>query len=223
MHSTVRIGPYALRLAVLPREKMPDRRQYAVTSIEHGVLAVREDVVGLPRAKAFLRALIRYIHYTRGCQQGCTEEAYTQSFATGFVEFARRNLDVWRWFNELLGEGLAVAAVQTGAPEPPMPKRFLIGGQAVRLRLINAKEAGGAFGWFDYEQHEAQLWDGMRGATRAVVAVHELTHGVHAAAELDDGCSHKAFVEGQTKGWLDFMTTNPTAWRWLVHVLTTRE
>lgn len=204
---------------------MPDRRSLGVASVEHGVLAVRDDLKGKRQAHAFLRALIRLIHYSRGCQQGCVEEAYTHSFATGLVEFAQRNPGVWLWFNQLLdgltGRAHDYAGVVLGssARVPPPPRRFMVAGQPVTLEAIGAREAGSAFGWYLYEQSEARLYAHLAGANLAVVAVHEVTHAVHWYGGVGDGSAHRDFVAVQARHWLDFMLRNPGAWRWLTYLL----
>jgi hypothetical protein len=221
----IRIGPYTLGLEFVPKARMPDRRSLGVASVEHGVLAVREDLTGKRQAHAFLRALIRLIHYSRGCQQGCVEEAYTHSFATGLVEFAQRNPGVWLWFNQLLdrltGRAHDYAGVVLGssARVPPPPRRFMVAGEPVTLEAIGAREAGSAFGWYLYEQSEARLYAHLAGANLAVVAVHEVTHAVHWYGGVGDGSAHRDFVAVQTRHWLDFMLRNPGAWRWLAYLL----
>jgi hypothetical protein len=221
----IRIGPYTLGLEFVPKARMPDRRSLGVASVEHGVLAVRDDLTGKRQAHAFLRALIRLIHYSRGCQQGCVEEAYTHSFATGLVEFAQRNPGVWLWFNQLLDRLTARAYDYAGvvrgsiAHVPPPPRRFMVAGEPVTLEAIGAREAGSAFGWYLYEQSEARLYAHLAGANLAVVAVHEVTHAVHWYGGVVDGSSHRDFVAAQARHWLDFMLRNPGAWRWLAYLL----
>lgn len=222
----IRVGPYTLALAFLPKAQMPDRRALASVSIERGLLALREDLSGRRLAHAFLRALIRLIHYSRGCQQGCVEEAYTHSFATGLVEFAQRNTEVWWWFNALLDSltpaDTGYADVVRGAPMgavPPPPYSFEVVGETVTLKAIGAREAGSAFGWYLYEENQARLYAHLNGANLAVVAVHELTHAVHWHGGVEDGSSHREFVAAQTRHWLDFMLRNPQAWRWIAHLL----
>ncbi len=224
-HPLIRIGPYSLRLAHLPKALMPDRRCLSIASVEHGVLALRDDLTGHRQVRAFLHALIRLIHYSRGCQQGCVEEAYTHSFATGMVEFAQRSPAVWLWFNErldaLMPRSPGYAGVVRGTIDrvPPPPRRMLIGDMPVTLEAISAREAGSAFGWYLYKEQEARLYANLRGANLAVVAVHELTHAVHWHGGVGDGHPHREFVAVQTKVWLDFMTGNPDAWRWLAYLL----
>lgn len=224
-HPLIRIGPYTLRLALVPKAQMPDRRCLSMASVEQGVLAVRDDLQGERQAHAFLRALIRLIHYSRGCQQGCVEEAYTHSFATGMVEFAQRNPGAWLWFNQLL-DGLTERAhnyegVVRGSTKqvPPPPRRFVVAGEPVTLEAIGAREAGSAFGWFFYEESTARLYARLAGANLAVVAMHEVTHAVHWHGGVSDGSSHREFIAAQTRHWLDFMLENAEAWRWLAYLL----
>ncbi len=221
----IRIGPYTLSLAFVPKARMPDRRRLSMASVEHGMLAVRNDLTGERLAHAFLQALVRLVHYSRGCQQGCIEEAYTHAFATGMVEFAQRNPGVWLWFNRLL-DSLThhehdYAGVVTGAVTriPPPPREFLVAGQRITLEAINAREAGSAFGWYFYEENRARLYSRLTGANLAVVAVHEVTHAVHWHGGVGDGSSHRDFVAVQSRHWLDFMLGNPEAWRWIVYLL----
>ncbi len=221
----IRIGPYTLRLVFLPKASMPDRRRLSVASVEHGLLAVRNDLTGERLAHAFLQALIRLVHYSRGCQQGCVEEAYTHAFATGMVEFAQRNPGVWLWFNRLLdrltGHKHNYTGVVSGSSTkiPPPPREFVVAGQRVTLEAINAREAGSAFGWFFYKESRARLYEQLNGVNLAVVAVHEVTHAVHWHGGVGDGSAHRDFVTAQSRHWLDFMLGNPEAWRWMAYLL----
>ena len=96
---------------------------------------------------AFLACLIRLSHFSKGCEQGCVEEAYTHSFATGLVEFALRNPRAWLWFNLLLSEHLPGRVqydrVVCGAVSraPVMPKRILVAGMPVTMRNISRIES----------------------------------------------------------------------------------
>lgn len=222
------LGPYTVHMTMLPRESMTDRRCLADLSIEKGLLSLRMDLTGRRLARAFLQTLIRFIHYSRGCQKGCVEEAYTHSLATGMVEFAQRNPAAWAWFNDLLAtitpagrKSSQIANAGKGeAPVPPPPRRFLVGTETVTLHSIKTHEARGAFGYYSIDENRAELWDELCGANLAVVAIHEITHAIHDKAGVKDGSSHIAFRAAQTDGWLDFMLKNPGAWQWIVYLAT---
>lgn len=224
----ISLGPYTLLMTMLPRERMTDKRRHSDLSIEKGLLALRMDLSGKPLARAFLHALIRFIHYSRGCQQGCVEEAYTHSFSTGLVEFAQRNPQAWTWFNGLLAslapaarKASQIASAPVGRAAPPSPpRRFLVGNRTVTLHSIKAYQTRGAFGWYSYDDYKAELWDELHGANLAVVAIHEITHAIHQQFKLKDGSKHLAFRRGEADGWLEFMLKNPTAWQWLVYLMT---
>lgn len=223
----ITLGPYTVLMTTLARGKMPDRRRLADVSVERHLFALREDLEGRRLALEFLRTLIRFIHYSRGCQGGCVEEAYTQSLATGLVEFAQRNPAAWTWFNELLDDVAArpdfarIAMARTGQVEaPPPPRRFLVDGALVTLASISTRQAGGCFGFFVHDESKALLWEHLCGPTLAVVAIHEFTHAIHARAGVANGSSHIAFRDAEAGGWLRFALANPAAWRWLVYLMT---
>jgi hypothetical protein len=222
----VTLGPYRLSVATLGRELMRDRRSHVCVNIEHGRIEFRDDLRGMRLAEAFFQCIVRLAHFSNGCQQGCVEEAYTHSFASGLVEFVHRNPDAWIWFNTLLSEHLAGdvhydRVVRGIVSRPPqMPRRVLIAGQAVSVRAIGKTECGNAFGWYDPQKCEAQLFDGLVGSNLAVVALHELTHAVHHRHALKQRDKHKAFREAQVKGWMSIITRSPAAWRWLAWVMT---
>ena len=150
-------------------------------------------------AKAFFECIIRLSHFSKGCQQGCVEEAYTHSFATGMVEFAQRNPMAWFWFNWLLTQhhhaDVRFDEVVRGivARAPPVPKRIVVAGRPVTIRSIGKSECGNAFGWYDWDLCEAQLYDGLKGHNLAIVALHELTHAVHHLYEIRERSRHPAF------------------------------
>jgi len=221
----VELGPYRLAVEFRARSRMHDRRRLACVNMEDSRIELREDLAGLRLAEAFLECIIRLSHFSKGCQQGCVEEAYTHSFATGLVEFAQRNPEAWLWFNQLLTRHLAgdvdfdCAVLGTADRPPRMPGRVLVGGQPVLIRSITKSESGRAFGWYHFSKQEAQLYCGLTGTNLAVVALHELTHAVHHVYAIRERDKHQNFRRAQLKGWLGIIKTNPEAWRWLAWVM----
>jgi len=223
--SAIALGPYQLRVEFRERSLMYDRRKLACLNLEDGRLELRADLEGLKLVRAFFESIIRLTHFSKGCQQGCIEEAYTHSFATGLVEFAQRNPQAWAWFNLLLTEHLArdvqydrvVNGMLSRAPQ--MPKRILVAGRPVTIRSISKAECGGAFGWYHFDKQEAQLYHGLTGSNLAVVALHEITHAVHHMYELKQRDRHQAYRRAQLEGWLGIIKHNPSAWRWLAWVM----
>jgi hypothetical protein len=217
----VELGPYRLGVEWREREHLRDRRRRACIDLEGTRIELRNDLAGLPLAKAFFGCVIRLAHYTKGCQQGCIEEAYTHSFATGMVEFAQRNPRAWLWFNLLLAKHLpgrprfdqAVRGVLAQAPR--LPQSIDIAGRSVALRCITRGQTGNAFGWYDMQRREVQLYAGLAGTNLPVVALHEITHAVHHAYALKLRDSHGNFNRAQLEGWFDIMRSNPQAWFWL--------
>jgi hypothetical protein len=128
----VEMGPYRLSVELRERSRMYDRRRLACVNLEDHRIEIRQDLKGLKLAEAFLACLIRLSHFSKGCQQGCVEEAYAHSLATGMVEFALRNPRAWLWFNLLLSEHLPGnvqydRVVRGALPRAPaMPKRMLV-------------------------------------------------------------------------------------------------
>jgi hypothetical protein len=216
------LGPYRMSVELRePREMTDRRRRFACVNIEDQRIELRNDLSGLRLIEAFVYALIRLSHFSKGCQQGCVEEAYTHSFATGLVEFAQRNPKAWIWFNLRLNEHLdddmqydrfVVGAVT--AP-PPMPVRIDIAGRDVPVRILSRAQAGNALGWYDFDRREVQLYEGLNGANVPIVALHEITHALHHAHGLRVRDRERNFVRAQHKGWLQIMLRDPAAWRWL--------
>jgi hypothetical protein len=223
--SHVTLGPYRLRVELVERALMRDRRKRVCLNVEDGRIELRHDLHGMQLVEAFLECIIGLSHFSNGCQQGCVEEAYTHSFATGMVEFAHRNPDAWLWFNVLLTKHLNSDvrydnAVRGALSQPPkIPKRVLVAGYPVTIRVIGKAECGNAFGWYHFSRQEAQLYSGLTGSNLAVVALHELTHAIHHTYEVKNRDRHHAFKRAQLKGWLSIMTDNPSAWRWLAWVM----
>ncbi|MDE2094417.1 MAG: hypothetical protein KGI87_11250 [Burkholderiales bacterium] len=218
---TVALGPYHLSLEWRDATAMRDRRRLACLNLDEQCIELRRDLRGMKLAEAFLACLIRLSHFSKGCQQGCVEEAYAQGFATGMVEFALRNPQAWLWFNLLLSEhlpghvGYDRAVRGALAQAPSMPRRVLVGGMPVSVRGISRSQTGNAFGWYDFERREVQLYVGLSGTNLPIVALHELTHAVHHAYELRPRDTHQRFQRTQLHGWLGIMRDNPGAWRWL--------
>ena len=218
----VEFGPYGLAVEFRAAAHMVDRRRLACVNLEHLRIELRHDLRGMRLAEAFLACLIRLSHASKGCQQGCVEEAYTHSFATGLVEFALRNPRAWLWFNLLLSEHLPGRVhydrVVRGAVSrvPETPKRILVAGQPVTMRTISRRQAGKAFGWYDFGRREVQLYAGLTGVNLPIVAVHEITHAVHQAYSIRKRDTHRNFQRAQLEGWLGIMRDSPGAWRWLL-------
>jgi hypothetical protein len=217
------LGPYRLAVEFRERSSMCDRRRLACINLSDGRIELRSDLAGLKLARALLDCVIRLSHFSKGCQQGCVEEAYTHGFATGLVEFAQRNPRAWLWFNLLLSEHVPgkvrydrVVRNAVRRP-PPMPRRLHVAGHVVTLRCC--PNTGNAFGWYHYDEREARLYSGLTGANLAVVALHEITHAVHHAHALETGARHCEFRAAQLDGWLGIMTQSPAAWRWLAWVI----
>ena len=221
----ITLGPYELAVEFHPRAAMYDRRRLACVNLVAGRIELRHDLAGLELARAFFDCIIRLVHFSKGCQEGCVEEAYTHSFATGMVEFARRNVRAWRWFNLLLTQHLPARAgydrvVRGACARPPaMPRHVLVGRHEVRLRGISRTESGSAFGWYVFAKREAQLYRGLSGSNLAIVALHEITHAVHHVHGLDNGHSHRDFRRAQLQGWFGVMQRSPAAWRWLAWLM----
>jgi hypothetical protein len=100
-----------------------------------------------------------------------------------------------------------------------MPRRVVIRGHAVKLRSISKSETGNAFGWYHFEQREAQLYRGLTGANLAVVALHEITHAVHDLHGVASGDRHTDFKNAQLAGWFGIIRSSPDAWRWLAWLI----
>jgi hypothetical protein len=219
------LGPYRLAVEFHPRKALLDRRRLACVNLAEGRIELRQDLDGLPLARAFLDCIIRLVHFSKGCQEGCVEEAYTHSLATGLVEFAQRNPRAWRWFNLLLARHLPAGAgydrvVRGALARPPaMPGHLRVGRHRVRLRHISKTECGSAFGWYVFAEREALLYRGLAGANLAIVALHEITHAVHHAHGLENGHRHHAFRRAQLRGWFGVMRRSPAAWRWLAWLM----
>lgn len=224
---SIDLGPYCLAVEWREGSKMYDRRRLSCINLDEQRIELRRGLDGMRLVEAFLACLIRLSHFTKGCQQGCVEEAYAQGFATGMVEFAQRNPQAWLWFNVLLSQHLpghvhydrAVRGALTKAPA--MPRRILVGSTPVTLRGISRSQTGNAFGWYDFDRREVQLYVGLTGANLPVVALHELTHAVHHAYELQPRDTHLHFQRTQLHGWLGIMRDNPGAWRWLAWAMST--
>lgn len=217
----VELGPYRLAVEMREPARLLDRRRRSCINIEEQRIELRHDLDGLKLAETFIHVLVRLSHFSRGCQQGCVEEAYTHSLATGLVEFAQRNPRAWVWLNLLLNDHLPYdahydLAVCGAVPvPPPMPARVLVDGRHVPVRRLSRAQAGNAFGWYDYGRREIQLFEGLTGPNVAVVAVHEITHALHHAHALRERDRERRFIQAQHKGWYEIATRDPITWRWL--------
>jgi len=218
----IRIGPYDLSVEFREAAGMIDRRRRACVNIEEQRIELRHDLAGMPLVESFFDCMVRLSHFSKGCQQGCVEEAYAHGLATGLVEFALRNPQAWLWFNLVLSESLPgnfhYERVVRGAVSqaPRMPRRILVAPHSVGVRHLSRSQTGNAFGWYDFDRREVQLYSGLSGANLAIVALHEITHAVHHAHGLGPMEMHRRFQRAELQGWLAIMRDNPGAWRWLL-------
>lgn len=216
------LGPYRLSAEITERSAMMDGRRRTCLNLERNRIELRQDLSGLKLASAFLESLIRLCHFSKGCQQGCVEESYAHSLATGLVEFAQRNPTTWRWLNLVLSKHLpgrwteARAAFAAPAPPPPMPKQVRLRRHTVVVRTLSRHDCGNAFGWYDLSKREVQLCEGLADTHLSIVAFHEFTHAIHHAWKLEDHDLHDDFLLAQVTGWMQLIQTNPLAWGWLV-------
>ena len=87
------------------------------------------------------------------------------------------------------------------------------------LRELPAQIAMGPYSLRVEFRERAQLYSGLTGSNLAVVALHEITHAVHHMYDLKKRDLHRNFRHAQLKGWLGIIKQNPSAWRWLVWVI----
>ncbi len=179
-----------------PRDSMRMQRRLMEYELSHGIVWLHESLNGERLAHQFLKAIIRLIHKSAGCQTGCIEEAFTQSLAAGLVSFAQQNPEVWVWFNRLLGEAVKPGAsfehVASGARHRSfcIPKVVLVDRHVVRFRPLghHAAVRHQVDGYFSATKSDrtVELYECLHGPQRAVVFVHEVTHAIHSVGPAAD-------------------------------------
>lgn len=220
------VGPFRLAVVHVHRNVMRTRRRLVEIELSQGMVWLHESLTGERLASQFFTAVVRLIHAAAGCQTGCVEEAFTQSFAAGLVSFAQQNPDVWRWFNRLLATSVRPGArfEQVAAGESQrsfcLPKTVLVDRTVVRFRPLRHQTAvrHRVDGYFSgtKQEHLVELYEHLQGPQRAVVFIHEVTHAIHSAAKLRNRDTKSRFVAAQVAGWLRFVRQNPGAWMWLL-------
>ena len=220
------VGPFRLAVVHVHRNEMQTRRRLVDIELSQGMVWLHESLTGERLASHFFTAVVRLIHKAAGCQTGCVEEVFTQSFAAGLVSFAQQNPEVWLWFNRLLATsvkpGARFAQVASGASQRSfcVPKTVVVDHTVVRFRplLHHTAVRHSVDGYFSTTKHEhvVELYEHLQGPQRAVVFVHEVTHAIHSAARLRNRDTRTRFVAAQVAGWLRFIRHNPGAWMWLL-------
>ena len=84
------VGPFRLAVVHVHRNEMRTRRRLVDIELSQGMVWLHESLAGERLASHFFTAVVRLIHGAAGCQTGCVEEVFTQSFAAGLV-FVRRS------------------------------------------------------------------------------------------------------------------------------------
>lgn len=218
------VGPYRMMVLHAPRSAMSYRRRLYQYDLSQGLVWLHESLEGRQLARYFLKVVTFLIHKAAGCQDGCIEEAFTQSIAAGLVAFAQNNPQVWVWLNGLLGggsrRGADFARVAQGAPHPQflVPTGVRIGRddfRIVRLRHETAVRQS-VDGYFAAATRTIEVYEGLQGPHRAIVVMHELTHAIHHLAGLKNRDTRSRFVEAEVEGWMRFVDQNPGAWMWLL-------
>jgi hypothetical protein len=220
----ITIGPYRLMVMHAPRSAMAVKRRLYQYDLSQGLVWLHESLDDRQLARYFLRVVTFIIHKAAGCQDGCIEEAFTQSIAAGLVSFAQNNPQVWVWLNGLLGKnnkrGTDYARIALGAPHPQflVPTKVQIGHHVVRIVRLRHETAvrKSVDGYFGAANRLIEVYEGLQGPHRAVVVMHELTHAIHNFAGLKNRDTRARFVEAQVEGWLRFAEQNPAAWMWLL-------
>ncbi len=218
------IGPYRLAVHIVDRSAMTRRRELVELDVNSGVVKMHQSLTGARFAQHFFKTLVRLIHYSKGCQDGCVEEAYTHSLATGLVEFAHRNPHAWVWFNLLLdhtgpaGTDFARVAHGVSRRRLTLPRRMQVGDEVLHITPLSTEVANRrrVYGFYDPRTRTAELFEGLQGSNLAVVAIHEFTHCIHHRHALDSTAPRRRFVAVQSEGWMRFVRDNPSAWRWLL-------
>ncbi len=219
------IGPYRMAVEIVERSAMTRRRELVELDVNSGTVKMHSSLQGARFADHFFKALVRLIHYSKGCQDGCVEEAYTHSLATGLVEFAHRNPHAWVWFNLLLDHtsrsgGTDFARVANGVSRRrlSLPRRMQVGDEILKIVPLSTEVATRrrVYGFYDPQTRTAELFEGLQGSNLAVVAIHEVTHCIHYENGLESSGDRRRFVSVQAAGWMRFIRDNPTAWRWLL-------
>jgi hypothetical protein len=220
------VGPFRLAVVHAHRDAMRTRRRLVEFELSRGMVWLHESLTGERLAHHFFKVLVRLIHKAAGCQTGCIEEAFTQSFAAGLVSFAQHNPEVWLWFNRLLatavkpGARFEQVAAGRSLRRLCVPRAVQVDRHVVRFKALSHKTAvrSNVDGYYSVrnQQHVVELYEGLLGPQRAVVFVHEVTHAIHAAARLRGRDTRDRFVAAQVTGWLRFVRANPGAWMWLL-------
>jgi hypothetical protein len=220
------VGPFRLAVVHAHRNAMRTRRRLVEFELSQGMVWLHESLTGERLAYQFFYALVRLIHTAAGCQTGCIEEAFTQSFAAGLVSFAQQNREVWLWFNRLLATSVKPGArfeqVASGASQRSfcVPKAVLVDRNVVRFKPLSHKTAvrHSVDGYFSItnREHVVELYEHLLGPQRSVVFIHEVTHAIQSVARLRIRDTRPRFVAAQVAGWLRFVRQNPGAWMWLL-------
>jgi len=218
------IGPYRLMVMHAPRSAMTFKRKMYQYDLSQGLVWLHESLEGKRLAHYFLKTLAFIIHKAAGCQDGCIEEAYTQSIAAGLVSFAHNNPEVWSWLNGLLDKndkrGADFARMASGASQRQLlvPKTVRMGQHVIRIVRLNHKTAirKSVDGYFGAATKVVEVYEGLQGPHRAIVVMHELTHAIHNFAKLKNRDTRERFVNAQVDGWMRFAEQNPSAWMWLL-------
>jgi hypothetical protein len=220
----ITIGPYRLLVMHAPRSAMAVKRRMYQYDLSQGLVWLHESLEGKALARYFLKVVTFIIHKAAGCQDGCIEEAFTQSIAAGLVAFAQNNPEVWTWLNGLLGKnngrGADFARIALGASHPQflVPTAVRIGHHVVRIVRLRHETAVrmSVDGYFGPSTKLIEVYEGLQGPHRAIVVMHEITHAIHNFAGLKNRDTRARFVEAQVDGWIRFAEQNPGAWMWLL-------
>jgi hypothetical protein len=221
----VRIGPYAFSARIEPQSRFARPRWLSEIDYNHEVIRIRSGLSPEMTARYFWLRVVRSMHYSAGLDDGCPEESFTHSYASGLMAFVRANPDVWVWFNRLIETrmkpGSRYALYAAGRPDVDRiapPRRILIGKSDYQLESMPLALSTrlGCWGDCNLSTRVMRLSDELYGAHLGVIFWHEVTHAIHREDGLDDGHTRARFARSQADRTLHFMVHNPQAWRWFL-------
>ena len=219
------VGPFHLAVIHAPRDTMRLQRRLMEYELSHGIVWLHESLTGERLAQQFLKAIMRLIHKSAGCQTGCIEEAFHRVSRPASCHSPSRirkcgSGSTACWESPSSPGHASACGVRSEAPKLiAFPRPSSLTGMScassrcatmppcgIRSMAISARPSRP-----DGRAVRVLAW---AAAGRRVV--HEVTHAIHSAAKLRIRDTGDRFVSAQVTGWLQFVKHNPSAWMWLV-------
>lgn len=217
------IGPYTLRVTPSKKSDFADKRRVVEHDWTEGLTRIAQHLSTRRALECLMRSLVQAMHYRSGLDDRSSEESFTHSLSTGFVELAQNNPRFWFELNTILEAEYApecgwgrVAGGNSVDDHRDLPEQIEYDGQVCTIEWLHGADWKwpDAYGYYWIKQNRIQLNGSLHGNNLAIVSLHECLHFIHERLSLKDTTKEVLFRRTQAAFMPRFIQQNPKFWLW---------